>query len=319
MTTFQLSIVLPTHNTLELTRACLVSLEPFGASEVVVVDDGSTDGTQELLAPHFPGVQWLRTNLPLGFTAAANRGLAAAKGELLLLLNSDTQILQGSARDLARRFAAAPRLGALGASLRNPDGSTQWSGGPFPNLAWFAYLGSGLAGRLRSSSCRRFLRSPSGALGGSVGWIPATAMVLRRAAWEEVGPFSSLFETYAQDLALCSSLRRKGWQLAIDSRFVVLHHLGGSLGRDRGAVGGQLLAPLWSDLLRWAELERGPRWARRARWALLNGARFRLQALQFERLWSSGADRARLLAEQEAVRQGLEALTNSTLPRKSNP
>lgn len=300
------SVVLPTRDTRELTRACLLSLQPFGADEVIAVDDGSRDGTRERLSAEFPGLRWLRNEEPAGFAPAANQGLAAAGGEVLLLLNSDTQVLAGSARDLLAHFGTDPRLGALGASLRNPDGSPQWSGGALPTLLWFLALGAGVPGALRRSPLARWFRPPSGSRGGPVDWLPATALALRREAWLECGPFSSRYATYAQDLELSSTLRKRGWHLRVDPRFVVLHHLGGTLGGSPGSVRGQRLESLWTDLLLWARQEKGPSWSALARHALLLGARLRLGFLWL--LARRGGGGGPSFAEFQAVRKATAAL-----------
>ena len=146
-----LSIVVPTHDTRDLTGRCLASLVALGSlaeAEVLVVDDGSTDGTFEALAPRFPRATWIRHERPRGFAAAANAGLAAASGDLLLLLNSDTELLEADLGGLRERFARSPRLGAAGARLRNADGSPQWSGGREPGLAWLFAVASDLPARL---------------------------------------------------------------------------------------------------------------------------------------------------------------------------
>src|SRR5215213_1669014 len=93
----RLSVVVPTHDTRDLTLRCIETLEAEGADnlEIVVVDDGSTDGTAEALAAAHPRVHVLRNVPAAGFTRAANRGMAEAHGDVLLLLNSDTEVEPG--------------------------------------------------------------------------------------------------------------------------------------------------------------------------------------------------------------------------------
>ena len=306
-----LSIVVPTRDTRELLRRCLASLAPLAGAEVLVVDDGSTDGTAAALAPHFPQVRWLRHERPQGFARAANAGLAAASGELLLLLNSDTELLAGDAAALAARFGREPRLGAVGARLRNPDGSPQWSGGREPTLAWFFALGSALPARLAASPLWRRARPVSGAVAGAVEWLPGTALVLARAAWRAAGPLEESYRFYAQDLELCSRLRGAGFTLAVADELVVLHRLGGTVATGAGAFGGQRLDLLWCDLLHWAARVRGPRWAGRARRALERGAALRAAALGASCALARGERRARLAAERGALAAARQALAGA--------
>ncbi len=154
MTLAALSVVVPTHDTRDLTLACLGSLagQKVPGLQVIVVDDASTDGTAEAVARLHPGVRVLQTGeRAVGFTRAANLGLAAAEGEILLLLNSDTEVDPGGLAALLAAFAADSRLGAAGGALRYPDGRPQWSGGPAPTLLWLFGLASGLPAALGGS------------------------------------------------------------------------------------------------------------------------------------------------------------------------
>jgi GT2 family glycosyltransferase len=132
--------VVPTRDTRELTLRCLASfLEADAAgAEAIVVDDGSLDGTTDAVSARFPQVLLLRHAEPRGFTAS---------GEVVLLLNSDTEMEPAALGPLLAAFDARPRLGAAGAALSFFDGRPQWSGGREPTPLWLFALASGL-GRL---------------------------------------------------------------------------------------------------------------------------------------------------------------------------
>ena len=287
-----LSIVVPTRDTRDLTLACLAAVarsHPPG-TEVVLVDDAGSDGTPEAIeavAARHPPVAVVRLPEPSGFSRAVNRGLALARGEILLLLNSDTEVEPGALAALVARFAAEPRLGIAGATLHYPDGSPQWSGGSAPSLAWLFGLASGLPallGRLPLWRRAKPLAAP-----GEVDWVTGAALAVRRAVWEAVGPLDEGFRFYGQDLDLCLRARRAGWTVAVLPEVRVLHHHGATLRGvsgvggaggvgDAGASGRRHQRPelLWLDLLHWAGRHHGGRWARRARAALAAGATLRL-------------------------------------------
>lgn len=279
-----LSIVVPTRDTRDLTLACLAAVarsHPPG-TEVVLVDDASSDGTPEAIetvAARHPEVEVLRLAEPCGFGRAANRGLERARGEVLLLLNSDTEVEPGALAALVARFAAQPRLGIAGATLHYPDGSPQWSGGGAPSLLWLFGLASGLPallGRLPLWRRAKPLAAP-----GEVDWVTGAALAMRRDVWEAIGPLDEGFRFYGQDLDLCLRARSAGWTVAVLPEVRVLHHHGATIGRTGDASpGGQRQPPelLWLDLLRWAAAHRGPGWARRARAALTAGAAVRILA-----------------------------------------
>ncbi len=148
----RLSVVVPTHDTRELTLRCLGALERAMAAgvEVVLVDDGSQDGTAGAVCDRFPAVRALRHEVARGFTASANDGLGDAHGDVLLLLNSDTEIVDDALPRLVEAFASDPQLGVASPRLLNPDRSPQWSGGATPTLAWLFLLASGLPAALHA-------------------------------------------------------------------------------------------------------------------------------------------------------------------------
>src|SRR5882762_8891177 len=117
-----LSVVIPTFNTASMTlrccRAVLASM-PEG-TEVIVADDGSNDGTSELLAREVPAVQVVRLESNQGFAPAANRGVGAANGNIIMLLNSDAMVSEGALHAIVSAFDD-PILGVAGARLVNED------------------------------------------------------------------------------------------------------------------------------------------------------------------------------------------------------
>jgi N-acetylglucosaminyl-diphospho-decaprenol L-rhamnosyltransferase len=341
-----LSVVVPSRNTRGLTLSCLGALEAaagarpqLAAIEVVVVDDAGDDGTAEAVTARHPGARVLRLDRRLGFTGAANRGLAAAAGSVLLLLNSDAEVDRGGAglAALLARFASEPRLGIAGAALRYPDGTPQWSGGGEPTAAWLFALASGLAEQLGRLPIYRRLRHPSGTGGRSlagptggratgratrpeatgteeVAWVTGAAMAIRRTAWEQVGPLDERFELYSQDLDLCLRARDAGWRVAVLPEFQVIHHHGATIaaeaGRPRpgGARGAQHAELLWVDLLRWADKRGGPPAARRAARALAGGATLRLLGRRLRAPLLPAAERARFRAETATLARALAAV-----------
>lgn len=272
-----LSIVIPTHQTRELTLACLASvIGHCPGAEVLVVDDASTDGTAEAIADSYPRVRLLRQPSRAGFTASVNRGLHAAHHDTLLVLNSDTQVLPGSLSALGEGFGAADRLGIVGAQLLYPDGTPQWSGGRSPGLVWLLLLAAGLPPLLARLPGYRRLRPVRGHGGGGVDWVTGAAMALRREVWERVGPFDERFRFYAQDLDLCLRAKAAGWRVAVLPDFRVVHHHGATVGLREATIAGADPQALWIDLARWAQKQGGDGWGRRARLALRTGARLRI-------------------------------------------
>ena len=273
-----LSIVIPTHDTRDLTLACLASLfaSPLSGMEVILVDDASGDGTAEAVRERFPDVTVLRNETPERFTRAANRGLARARGEILLLLNSDTEVEPRGLAALPEVFEQEPELGIVGGLLHYPDGTPQWSGGREPSLAWFFALASGLPALLAHLPGYRRLKPLASPGPMKVDWVTGAALAVRREVWEMAGPLDEGFRFYAQDLDFCVRVRRAGWQVEVRPELPVLHHHGATIGRDPGATRRQQHELLWTDLLRWARKQRGEAWGAWAEALLRIGARLRL-------------------------------------------
>lgn len=303
MSSLRLSVVIPTHDTRDLTLRCVETLEAEGTDglEIVVVDDGSSDGTAEALAAAHTRVRVVRNLAAAGFTRAANLGMAQVHGDVLLLLNSDTEVTPGSFTPLLAAFERDPRLGAAGAALHYPDGSPQWSGGRAPTLLWLFGLASGLPPLLaRLPSWRRV--KPVGAAAGQVEWVTGAALALRRQAWEEAGGFDERFRFYGQDLDLCLRLRDAGWKVELVPGLRVLHHHGATIGSKSH------LELLWTDLLRWARSYRGAGFARRAALALRSGAALRRLGRTAAAPFVPADRREAWRAEGEALRRAVAAL-----------
>lgn len=301
-----LSIVIPTHDTRELTLRCLESLGGSGL-EVIVVDDASRDGTAGAVAERHPEVVVLRNEEPARFTRSANRGLARARGDLLLLLNSDTEVEPDGLARLVEVFAREPELGVAGALLHYPDGSPQWSGGREPSLAWFLALTSGLPVLLEKLPLYRRSRPLAPDRPLEVDWVTGAAMAFRRAVWEAAGPLDEGFRFYAQDLDFCLRARRAGWKVEVRPELRVLHHHGATIGRAPGAHRHQHPELLWSDLLRWARKHHGPGWARQAEAALRAGVWLRRTGHRLARPFVSSEEWREWREEDEVARAAVGA------------
>lgn len=305
----RLSAVIPSHDTRELTLRCLESLVRSDV-EAILVDDGSRDGTARAVAALFPSVQVLRNESAEGFTRAANRGLQAARGDVLLLLNSDTEVEPAGIEALLGRFAAQPGLGVIGAALHYPDGSPQWSGGDEPSLLWLFGLASGIPPLLARLPLYRRARPLTPASGPRrAGWVTGAALAIRREAWAAAGPLDERFRLYAQDLDLCLRVRQAGWRIEIAPDFRVLHHHGATIGAQASALGRQNPELLWTDLLRWARKHKGERWAAKAGRALRWGVLLRLAGRRLARPFLAASRREEGQADDRVLRSALAALS----------
>ncbi len=136
MDEIMVSIVIPTWNSKKLVVQCLESIVEAtkGVSfEVILVVNGSQDGTQVTVQNRFPHVILIENRYNLGFTRAVNMGMQRAKGKYILLLNDDTIVVPGALEEMVRYLDAQPDVGSVGVQLINTDGSKQHCIHNFPS------------------------------------------------------------------------------------------------------------------------------------------------------------------------------------------
>ncbi len=213
---------------------CVEGLRSDGIAEVVVVDNGSLDGSLEQLLRGFPDAEVLVPGRNLGYGAAANRGMAATSAPSVLICNPDLEVRPGAVAALARALEDDPGCAVLGPLIRNPDGDRYPSARAFPSLVDAA--GHALFGLLAPDN--RFTRSYQKAhletaTGGPevVDWVSGACFLVRRSAYEQVGGFDESYFMYAEDVDLCWRLGRAGWRVIYLPTAEVTHWQGISTDR----------------------------------------------------------------------------------------
>ncbi len=235
-----LSIVIPTHQRTDLLRACLqvvVKHAPPG-SEIVVVDDASPHAEASGLAHAF-GVKFIRFDRQRGFAVAANTGIRASRGDVVEMLNDDTEVQPGWA-DAALKWFDDPAIGAVAPLvLAWPDGRTIDSAGDCYYIGGVAgKRGHGLpfsplAGRASDGLCEPSLARPANDFlhPCRVFGTSAAAGFYRRSALDQVGLFPEEFGSYFEDVDLAFRLNRAGFRTMYEPASRVLHHISASYGK----------------------------------------------------------------------------------------
>lgn len=203
----------------------------YGPIEAVVVDNASMDRSAEAVEAEQPKVTVIRLEQNLGFGRANNAGLAACKGELILLLNPDVVVSESCVRILAEFLSKNPAAGAAGPTLKRPDGRPDLAARrsfPSPTSALYRFLG---LNRLFPKS-PRFNRYNLGHVStASVHEIDsgtAACLMVRRTAIDQVGFFDPDYFMYGEDLDLSYRLRAHGWKIYFVPDAVAVHLKGTS-------------------------------------------------------------------------------------------
>jgi GT2 family glycosyltransferase len=213
-----LCIVIPTHNRLDLLKACLTSVCRFAPaqSEIVVVDDASPLDVGGVVAA-FPGVRCLRLAKRRGFCAAANAGIAATSAPIVELLNDDTEVSAGWAEAATANFDD-PNVAAVAPLVLRPDGRIDSAGDSYDRGGFAQKIGHGESIH-RFALTRREVEAASG-----------SSAFYRRSMLEVVGGFPESFGAYFDDVDLSCRLRRAGGTIVFEPASQVVHHGGASHG-----------------------------------------------------------------------------------------
>jgi N-acetylglucosaminyl-diphospho-decaprenol L-rhamnosyltransferase len=236
-----LSVIIVSWNVRDLLRACLNSLQQSSglSFEAVVIDNASSDGTAAMVADEFP---WVRLQCNAGndgFTVANNQGLVLSRGRYVLFLNPDTQVIGAALTTMVAYMDGHTGAGALGPQLRYGDGRLQSSRRRFPTLATGFFESTPLAWHwpaARNPWARRYHmddvpvpdlnRDTSEAQ--TVDWVVGAALLVRRAAVDQLGGFDESFFMYSEELDWCRRAKEAGWQIVYLPAAQVIHHEGKS-------------------------------------------------------------------------------------------
>jgi N-acetylglucosaminyl-diphospho-decaprenol L-rhamnosyltransferase len=226
-----LSVVIVSWNVRDLLRQCLSTVVGPGplSLEVIVVDNASTDGSVDMLRAEFPAVQVVANPGNVGFPAANNQGIAAARGRYVLLLNSDAEVVGEGLATMVAFADAHPDVGVVGPQLLNPDGSVQSSRRRLPTLATAFFESTWLQPYAPRRLLERYyvLDQPDGTT-LDVDWVKGAALMARREAIEQVGLLDEGFFMYSEELDWCRRFREAGWRVVYLPTAQIVHHEGKS-------------------------------------------------------------------------------------------
>ena len=226
------SVVLVCWNNRSYLESCLHSLYWSGARssfDVVVVDNGSTDGSQDMLRRNFPRAKLIENDHNVGLGAACNQGMNASAGRYVLLLNDDTLVNGPSLDTMVSFMDSTPHAAAVGGRLINPDGSFQSAHADFSSLLQEILIVTSLGEWFWPGypSHKKFDRAQS------VDWMSSACLLLRRSALAQIGFLDEEYFIYGDEVDLQFRLKKAGWQIWYLANVTTIHYGGRSMDRWR--------------------------------------------------------------------------------------
>jgi hypothetical protein len=255
-----LSIIIVRYNAQEDLERCLASLHdapPATTHDITVVDNASTEGGLDVIRSRWPSVQVIALDRNRGFAAGNNAGIRATRGELLLLLNSDTVVPRGALDTLVARLQANPAAAAAGPRLIDPSGRAELSFGPMISplgelrqKTTGALYGAGIP--LIATAIERATRREQ-----FVDWVSGACLLVSRADAESVGLLDERFFLYTEDVDFCAALRARGRRILFAPSAEIVH----ARGRSRASAPAVMNVAYRRSQLAFYE-KHHPRWAR---------------------------------------------------------
>ena len=218
------SIIAVNYNGKELLSACFGSLldlnYPKNRIEIIMVDNGSTDGSLEYTKKGFPGVKII-VNKENNYARANNLGIKMAKGEYVALINNDVEVDKDWLIKLVETAEKDSSVGAVGSKILFPDGSVQSVGhAEFPNFYW-CDIG--------------FMDKDSGKYTDikEVVSICGCSVLYRKKCLDEIGLLDEDFNIFVEDVDMAIRCRNKGWRLFTCPQSIICHKLHSTMNQNK--------------------------------------------------------------------------------------
>jgi len=294
--------VIVSYNTVALLRGCLASLRACAPPpQIVVVDNGSRDGSPAMVRAEFPEVLVIEVGRNAGFAGGTNIGLAALGllddyrlsaigyrlSDAVLILNPDTVVHPGALEALVAFLEAHPRVGLVGPRLLNPDGTPQAAAFRFPTLLMTALdmfpPGEVLPGRLYGSWWHGRYPQERADAPFAIDHPLGACMLVRRAVLEHVGAMDDAYFMYSEEVEWCWRIRRAGWAIWQVPQARVTHVGGASTRQFRRTME----VALWRSRARFVA-QLGPPWRLAAHRAIVRAGMLRLTLLAW-RAYATGS------------------------------
>jgi hypothetical protein len=227
------SVIIVNWNTKDLLRDCVASIYHHWkhiCHEVIVIDNASSDGSSEMLKNEFRNVRLIQNTDNQGFVTANNQGALVAGGRYLLLLNSDTKVLNGEANKIINYMDQHPEVGIAGGKVLNADYSAQNSFRRFPHPlgAFFRHTTRLVVGFSTPFHKKFQLEHIDKYRIAEVDWVTGAYMFIRKEVLKNEKPFDDDIDMYYEDTLLCHTASQRGYRIVFLPYAGIIHYGGAS-------------------------------------------------------------------------------------------
>jgi len=236
-----LSIIIPVFNNIEYTKNCLNSLfknHPLLNFEIIVINNASTDGTQEFLNgfDYLDNFTIIRNDSNLGYAHACNQGAKISKGKYLYFLNNDTIVFKGAIDELFNTLeSAGDEFGMAGSLLFYPDGKLQHGGVAFSSegTAYHLFRNTEIIG------CKNLMFKNAIFL-KKCNSVTAASMIIKRTLFFDIGAFDESYKNGFEDIDLCLKIRRLKKDIIFNPKSMLIHFEEKTEGRKKFDMQNQI-------------------------------------------------------------------------------
>jgi hypothetical protein len=192
---------------------------------IIIVDNNSSDGTAEYVKNNYPRIKLVKNMENYGYSRAVNIGLKSAPADFYLISNPDMTLIPGSIEVVLDHMLQNPGTGLSSCKLLNTDGSLQYSARRFLDLRTYLYRFTPIRGLMKGSAIERsyLMQDWDHNDNRAVDWVLGGLMLLRKEAYDKVGPLDENIFLYFEDVDLCFRMWDLGWQIDYISEAVVIH------------------------------------------------------------------------------------------------
>ncbi len=224
-----LSVIIVNWNVQELLKKCLASIERTTKNlshEVFVIDNGSSDGSADMVRKQFPSVNLIALDRTIGFAEANDQAIQKAQGEFVLLLNPDTEIMEGALTTTIRFMKEKPQCGIAGCKLLNTDKTLQPSVRRFPTLAAMAFIFLKMhhVAPNHPALKKYFAKDFDYEQEQTVDQVMGAFFMVRKKVFDAIGLLDKDYYIWFEEVDFCKRAKNKNWQVYYTPRATIVHH-----------------------------------------------------------------------------------------------